>query len=311
MKKYINILVESVLARFFVLILTRLKVSKGDLTYYKYFKYWESKGIHVVPNHFYQPIPDTGELSDKVFDKELPLVNLNFDISSQINLIDKFSAYSKEILTIPKKSTKSGDFHFNNFAFDNLDAIVYYLMIRFFKPKKIIEVGSGWSTKIASIAVARNGKSEFISIEPYPLDFLRKIANLTQLIEKKVELIDKEYFRSLKKNDILFIDTSHVIKTGGDVNYLILEVLPILKKGVLIHIHDIFIPYEYPKWWIKNDYRFWTEQYLLYAFLLFNDSYKIIFSNQYLGLNKTVNLRKIVPNYLESLGGSIWLKKIK
>ena len=144
-------------------------------------------------------------------------------------------------------------FHFNNSAFDNLDAVIYYSIIRHFNPKLIIEIGSGWSTKIAAQACLKNKQTQLISIEPYPQKHLQDgFPGFSKLIPKKVENVNQKIFSKLSKNDILFIDSSHTIKTGGDVVCEFLEILPQLKKGVIIHIHDIFFPYDYPKDWVKK-----------------------------------------------------------
>ena len=135
--------------------------------------------------------------------------------------------------------------------------------------------GSAWSTRLSARAAILNGNTELISIEPYPDPVLRGgFPALSSLIEKKVEAVEISFFEELKAGDILFIDTSHAVKTGGDVIHLFLEVLPRLQTGVIIHIHDIFFPHDSPSWWIKNQLRFWNEQYLLQAFLTFNAKFQ-------------------------------------
>ena len=161
--------------------------------------------------------------------------------------------------------------------------LVAYCMIRHFQPRLIIEVGSGFSSLVAAEAIAKNSNSALICIEPFPQDFLRQgFPGLQSLIEKKVEDIDLEFFSQLHSGDILFIDSSHTVKIGGDVNYLFLEVLPRLKPGVIVHIHDIFLPFEYRRDWVMDEFRFWTEQYLLQAFLTFNSEFEVLMANGYL-----------------------------
>jgi hypothetical protein len=295
-------------------LVNKLWVNKGDFSYYKYFEFWEQNGFHITPNQFYQPIPDTRNLTSKVFKKIYSLENTNFSPKKQAVLLDEFAKYDSELKMIPDGPQKDyNGFHFNNMAFDGLDANVYYSMIRHFKPKRITEVGSGWSTKIASLAVGANKEEvEFVSIEPYPLYFMSSIPNLTRLIKKKVENVDLSELRKLGKNDILFIDTSHVIRTGGDVNYLMLDVLPELNAGVIVHIHDIFMPYEYPADWVKKEHRFWTEQYLVLAFLIFNNSFDVLISNSFL----TGKEQKLVKSTFKSKdrpwgGASLWIRKFK
>jgi hypothetical protein len=144
-------------------------------------------------------------------------------------------------------------------------------MFRHFQPRLIIEVGSGFSSLVAAEAIAKNKDSALICIEPFPPDFLRAgFPGLRSLIEKKVQDMDVEFFSQLQSGDILFIDSSHTVKIGGDVNFLFLEVLPRLKPGVIVHVHDIFLPFDYRRDWVIDEFRFWSEQYLLQAFLTFN-----------------------------------------
>lgn len=120
-------------------------------------------------------------------------------------------------------------------------------------------------------------------------------------------------FQKLKENDILFIDSSHVLKTGSDVQYEYLEILPRLNKGVLVHFHDIFLPAEYPQKWILEDHKFWNEQYLLQAFLAFNDSFEILWAGSYMHLNHPDKLEQFFKSYNKNKRwpGSFWVRKIR
>jgi hypothetical protein len=183
-------------------------------------------------------------------------------------------------------------------------------MIRHFQPRKIIEVGSGFSSLVAAEAIARNGGSELICIDPFPLDFLRKgVPGLHSLIEKKVEDIDLEFFSQLHSGDILFIDSSHTVRIGGDVNYLFLEVLPRLKPGVIVHVHDIFFPFDYPRDWVTDEFRFWSEQYLLQAFLTFNSTFEVLMANNYLSHYYEDAVKTAFPSLTSWGGGSFWMRR--
>ena len=135
------------------------------------------------------------------------------------------------------------------------------------------------------------------------------ILTRSNLIQKKVEDVDLAFFQSLESGDCLFIDSSHVVKTGGDVNFLFLEVLPRLKPGVLVHIHDIFFPFEYPREWITEQRRFWTEQYLLQAFLSFNIEFEVLVSSNYLQTYHSAELEQIFPLTKPWQGGSFWMRR--
>lgn len=157
------------------------------------------------------------------------------------------------------------------------------------------------------------GESTFTAIEPYPNKVIKNgFPSLTRVIEKKVEDVPVETFTALKENDVLFIDSTHAVKTGGDVNYEILEILPILQKGVYVHIHDIFLPYEYPKSWL-HDKRFWTEQYLVHAFLSYNSSFEIQWMSHFMHRKYPDYMRSAMNFYEASVPfvSSLWIKKIK
>jgi hypothetical protein len=189
-------------------------------------------------------------------------------------------------------------------------------MIRLLKPKKIIEIGCGHSTLMALEAVRKN-KSEDknyhcqqICIEPYERPWLEKLN--VKLKRVPVEYIQLDYFKQLEKNDILFIDSSHIIRPQGDVVFEYLEILPSLNPGVYVHIHDIFTPKNYPKRWIIDEIRFWNEQYLLEAFLTNNNAYQIIGLLNYLHYHHFSALSAKCPmlkQYPDRESSSMWLLK--
>jgi hypothetical protein len=134
-------------------------------------------------------------------------------------------------------------------------------------------------------------------------------AGLTSLIPSKVEEVSLDLFTELEPSDVLFIDSSHVVRTGGDVTYLFLEVLPRLRPGVVVHVHDIFLPREYPREWVTEELRFWTEQYLLQAFLVFNSAFRVLFANSYVGARYATDLRETFPSSPWWGGGSFWMQR--
>jgi hypothetical protein len=183
-------------------------------------------------------------------------------------------------------------------------------MVRHFQPRLIIEVGSGFSSLLLGQAAAKNKSSQLICIEPFPREFLRNgFIGLQSLIDKKVQDVDLEFFSQLESGDILFIDSSHTVKIGGDVNYLFLEVLPRLKPGVIVHVHDIFLPFDYPRAWVLDEFRFWTEQYLLQAFLTFNSEFEVLLANGYLHYYHRSDLKTAYPSLTSWGGGSFWMRR--
>jgi hypothetical protein len=276
------------------------------------FQLWERHGFHVTPVHFYQPIPDTRSLSETLWDRPSELVGINMNDAMQLDLLrNHFPKFRHEYDQFAVEPTgEPGRFHFNNGLFDGTDALVAYCMIRHFQPRLIIEVGSGFSSLVAAEAIARNKNSALICIEPFPLDFLRQgFRGLHSLIEKKVEDMDLDFFSQLESGDILFIDSSHTVKIGGDVNYLFLEVLPRLKPGVIVHVHDIFLPFDYRRDWVMDELRFWSEQYLLQAFLSFNSEFEVLMANAYLAHRYMKELNATFTNSPWWGGGSFWMRR--
>jgi Methyltransferase domain len=276
------------------------------------FRLWERHGFHVTPVHFYQPIPDTQSLRETLWDRPSELVGIDMNDAMQLDLLrNYFPKFRHEYDQFPVEPTgEPSRFHLNNGLFDGTDALVAYCMIRHFQPRLIIEVGSGFSSLVAAEAIAKNKNSALICIEPFPPDFLRQgFPGLHSLIEKKVEDIDLEFFSQLESGDILFIDSSHTVKIGGDVNYLFLKVLPRLKPGVIVHVHDIFLPFDYRRDWVIEQRRFWTEQYLLQAFLTFNSQFEVLMANAYLNHYQGEDLKATFPNLPSWIGGSFWMRQ--
>jgi hypothetical protein len=269
-------------------------------------------GIHILPVHFYSPVPDTRRIPECAWD--ISAVGLSLVERTDLSFLDKMRGYRNEFEEILEG--RVGGFNMRNGSFESVDAETYYGMIRILKPKNIIEIGSGNSTKLATAAVLRNQqedtgyKCKIICIEPYPSDLLLKKSDI-ELIQKRLEDLNFELFDRLGKNDILFIDSTHSLKIGNDVYFEYLEIIPRLRKGVYVHIHDIFIPNQYCKRWIYQFKYFWTEQYLLQAFLLFNSEYEVVLPCNFLHTSKPSILREIFPSYpMDDDGpGSFWMRR--
>jgi hypothetical protein len=272
-------------------------------------------GVMPVADHYYQPLinPKKHLKISLRSDRTLPGIDLN--IEGQLKTLEKFN-YNKELLEFPMEDSAEKKFYYNNNSFAPGDSEYLYNVIRSFKPKKIIEIGSGNSTLIAIEAVNKNKSDDpqavvqHICIEPYEQPWLEKTP--AKIIRQKVEDIDKEIFESLQENDILFIDSSHIIRPQGDVLFEYLEILPILKPGVLVHIHDIFTPKDYLDSWIYQEHYLWNEQYLFEAFISMNKEYEIIGALNYLSHNfreKLADKCPIFASQKNSEPGSMWLRK--
>ena len=287
------------------------------------FEFFQKFGVHVMRKHFYSPIPDTKVLSENVdiWEEEKELVGVDLNVKGQMDMLEKvFPVYREEFNFPLDRTSIPWEYYINCGAFGLISAAVLHCMIRYFAPRTIIEVGSGNSTYISARAGLLNQKqgkvTNLISIEPYPNEVIKKgFPGLSRLIPEKVEKIDIGLFSHLEEGDILFIDSSHVVKIGGDVNFLYLDVLPRLKKGVIVHIHDIFFPAQYPKDQIIKNRNFWTEQYLLRAFLIYNSHFEVLWCGSYMYSKYLKKLKSIFPspgglgfrgNYFSS---SFWMRK--
>jgi predicted O-methyltransferase YrrM len=281
--------------------------------------------------HPASPIPDMKEVRKRAKTiyragvTEIPGVNLNTD--AQLALLISLAEYRKE-MPLQEEARKGFRFSFNNFFFTGTDAILLYSLLRHYKPKRVVEIGSGFSSAVmldTREAFPEIG-TEFTFIEPYPqrLNALIKDddrKNCT-IIEKVVQDVDISHFMDLRENDMIFVDTSHQMKVGSEVLYLFFEIMPRLKPGVMIHFHDVFWPFEYPEEWVEIG-RSWNESYGLRTFLQYNDCFEILFFNSYLGnVHKKIIKEKMPFGGNDSedndgaggnfyAGGSLWLRKMK
>ena len=268
------------------------------------------------PGHYYSAVPDPLEIEKRaaqIFDEKDTIKGINLNSVLQLELLKNSSELISDFPFF--NTTNTGRYKLPNNFFGTGDVLALFLIFKTFKPAQVIEIGSGYSS--AAMLDYNDSffqsKIKFDFIEPYPdrLNSLLTEADKksTMVHQKFVQDVPIDFFKKLNENDILFIDSSHVSKIGSDVNYLFFEVLPVLKKGVIIHIHDIAFPFEYSKDWV--DYGiYWNETYLLRAFLSYNSSFEIVLWNNYLKKKKSSEVKLLNPLYENIGGGSIWLKKV-
>ena len=270
-------------------------------------------GVFPILDHYYEPLFDAGNLNSSLSDtRDLP--GINWNEAEQLSLLQKFN-FNDELKRIPLDKKGELDFYVNNPAFASGDAEYFYNLIRIKKPTKIFEIGSGYSTLLAVQALKKNKEIDpsyqfkHLCIEPYEMPWLEKTG--VQVIRERVESVDKAIFLELGENDILFIDSSHIIRPQGDVLYEYLELLPTLKCGVIVHIHDIFSPRDYLKQWLVDEVKFWNEQYLLEAFLTNNKEWKIIGALNFLHHTHYKELKRTCPFLNEKREpGSFYIQKV-
>lgn len=279
-------------------------------------KVFRRLGIYPVRDHYYEPLFNPAHLS-KPLSADRELLGLDWNIDEQLELLSAFH-FNEELLGFPLTHERDLQFYYGNGLFESGDAEFLYNMIRHFKPRRIYEIGSGKSTLLSVSAIQANERDdadyhcEHVCIEPYEARWLEQVD--VELVRTPVERLGKEFFGDLEPNDILFIDSSHVIRPQGDVLFEYLEILPIIKPGVLIHIHDIFSPKDYLHEWLHQDVRFWNEQYLLEAFLSCNDQFKIIGSLNFLKHHYPDELAACCPVLRTQMDvrepGSFWITRV-
>jgi predicted O-methyltransferase YrrM len=270
--------------------------------------------------HFYSPVVDPAELEGRDLWSAAPeVLGIDFnDASHQQILTEAFPRHIAEYRyeeEAPSEDAELDRFYTRNSQFGWLDSRALFVLLCEWRPRRIIEVGSGYSSLLMADVNQRllGNECTVTCIEPYPRPFLRrKLPGLSEVIEQKVQEVALSRFEALQPGDILFIDSSHVAKTGSDVNYLFFDVLPRLNAGVRIHVHDIFLPLEYPKEWVIDDNRSWNEQYLLRALLMYSSGFRVLFGSSYAfhRFPDEVKRALALPDGHAFGGGSIWLERI-
>ncbi len=272
-------------------------------------------GVFPIRDHYYEPMFNFSSKS-AADGKVRTLPGLDLNLSEQIDFINKFH-YQDELRKFPMEATTKREFYYNNRSFEAGDAEFLYSLIRLVKPRRIIEIGCGSSTLMIRNALNQNEEDNsntrclHTCVEPYENPWLKDLN--VNLIRSRLEDLPLSDFESLAENDILFIDSSHIIRPGGEVLYEYLEILPRLKPGVFVHIHDIFTPFDYPDQWTRQEVRFWNEQYLLEAFLCGNHHFAIIGALFYLSQQLPEKVSEKFPILASVIKtkkpGSFWIQR--
>lgn len=269
--------------------------------------------LYVPPGHFYSPIANLSEVEYSVENRS----NVN-GIEPNIDdgkMDDFFLEISKEFVSIDSFLGSGARYKESKTYYNNGDAYILSAIIAHIKPSQFIEIGSGFSSACAmDSADYYRLNTKFTFIEPYP-DRLKRLLlhddiKRCNIIDKPVQSVNLDLFRSLNENDILFIDSSHIIKTGSDVNFEFFEILPNLKPGVVIHFHDIFSGWEYPDQWIRENNRSWNELYALRLFLMYNNNFEIVYFNDYFWRKRPDKIKETLLSNLSDLGSGIYLRRI-
>jgi len=274
-------------------------------------------GVFPISSHYYEPLIDFDQLHQEL-DQPRPLPGIDLNEDGQLSLLEQFNSGEElqELMSEgPEEVGGLRVYRPGNGFFDSGDAEFWYGIIRHRKPRRIVEIGSGFSTLAAVAAVRRNRQEDstfecdHVCVEPYERPWLERSG--VRVLRERVETVDRAVFDSLQEGDLLFIDSSHVIRPQGDVLCEYLELLPRLNPGVIVHIHDIFTPRDYLKEWVVDKVRFWNEQYLLEAFLSGNSSWKIVAALNFLRHDHYSELQRAVPTLDQrSTPTSFYIQKV-
>jgi len=280
----------------------------------------QALGFYIVPRHFYHPIPDTRVLPRDLWERQSELVGVVINEATQLELLSTFVRnFRSEYEAIPRERPAILARYFINCGFfESVDGEVLYCMTRHFQPRRIFEIGSGMSTLLSAQAHLKNQEHgapacELVAFEPYPNATLKAgFPGLTRLVETRIQDVPVSEFQQLEANDILFVDSSHMLRIGSDVVYEFLEIIPRLHPGVVIHVHDIFFPEEYSQNVVLRNHYFWNEQYLLQAFLAFNRSFEVLWAGNYMRLRHSHRLQEAFSSYdpHHTMPGSLWMRKL-
>jgi Methyltransferase domain len=271
----------------------------------------------VVPRNYYSPIPDLSLLPPDIWQRRSDLCGVDLNPDRGMELLERDLATFIAELDIPVDNPgQPGVFFLRNSGFESVDAELLYGMIRFARPQTVIELGSGYTTLLINMAARRNSEdgipTQHVAYDPYPRpqvlgDSLPEPTRLEAISATEVPL---DVFTQLEAGDVLFVDTTHTVKLGSDVNFIMLDVLPRLKAGVLVHFHDIFLPWEYPRVWFEEMKYFWAEQYLLQGFLAFNEAFEVLLPAHAVSRTYPDRLARVVPSFRQGImPGSFWIRR--
>ena len=277
----------------------------------------ERIGVHLLRASYDSPIPRLSRLDGEAFSRESPMRGIAWDPDAQMDFVEtQLGPYLREFSTAPAAGpdVPPGTFHLDNQTYDRVDAELLYAMLRWSKPRRYVELGSGHSTLVAAEALAANAPDgspgEIDCFDPYPSAHVLARADLgVRIREVPVQELPEAELSGLAAGDVLFVDTSHTVKLGGDVNRIVLDLLPLLAPGVIVHFHDIFLPRDYSRGHL-SDGHYWNEQYLVQAYLAENPRWEVLVGAQAVALRHPARLGALIPSFREGVSpGALWIRR--
>ena len=262
--------------------------------------------MDLVPRNFYSPVPDVERLPSDTFARRSSMRGIELDLDACVGYLQGLERLLGEFVPPP-------GFVWDNRMYGPVEADVLYAVVRHHHPRRVIELGSGFSSLIIAAALRRNADDghhgSYTAYDPYARDFVRRGVHPLALESVSATDVSPSEFEALEQGDLLFIDTTHIVKVGSEVNRLILDVLPALTAGVLVHIHDIFLPYEYPKGFFERGLYF-NEQYLFQAFLAENPHWEVLAPLYALARDRPQELARLVGSFTPGVGpGAFWIRR--
>jgi hypothetical protein len=262
-------------------------------------------GFDLEERHFYSPIPRLSELSDALWHEPAPLAGIELNVDKGLELLE--GPLSTHVAVF----AAAGEFDLENGTYENVDAEVLFSVLRHWTPRRIVELGSGASSALIARAVA-GLDVDYRIFDPYPNGYWAPAVERAGFEIQPISAtqVPMSEFALLGFGDVLFVDTTHTVRIGGDVTRVILEVLPRLASGVLVHFHDIFLPYHYPRRWVQEGRRYWAEQYLLQAFLAFNSAFEVLLPLHAISRAQPERLKATVPSFGPAVSpGAFWIRR--
>lgn len=288
---------------------SRLKARVGD-PYPRLRRYARRAGYHLVRADFYSPIPDVDALPADLWDTPAAMPGVDLRLDEGVALLTELAPLIAEYAPPEHPPGTAHGYFRDNAMYGHLDGEVLYAMVRHLEPRRIVEVGAGFSTLVIADAKARNGgEVDHRVFDPFPSPLLAGLGGI-ELAALGAEEIPMETFTALESGDLLFIDTTHTVRPENDVMRLLLEVLPQVSPGVVVHIHDFFRPYEYPRFLMELGY-YWQEHHLIQAFLAFNPAFEVLLAHHALVRQRRSDVDALVPGFPPNGPGSaLWLRRV-
>jgi predicted O-methyltransferase YrrM len=272
-------------------------------------------GVQVLRASYDSPVPRVRDLPESVFERDNPMRGIDWDPGAQMAWAEaELAPFLAEFQPAPDPDAPTGRFRLDTVTFDRVDAELLYAIVRWAKPARLLELGSGYSTLVAAEALVRNADEgrpcDLACLDPYPSPHVLARPDLAPKVrDVAAQELDEAEVASLEAGDVLFVDTSHTVKIGGDVNRIVLELLPLVRPGVIVHFHDVFLPRDYSRGHL-DDGHYWNEQYLVQAFLIGNTGWEVLVSGMGLAVAEPERLGALIPSFHVGVSpGSIWLRR--